>query len=69
MKVGACIRRWRKARGLTQAALAGRARLSRLHVIRIERDEISPTLDTLEKVARALRLRVRDLLPQKREAP
>jgi transcriptional regulator with XRE-family HTH domain len=35
-----------------------------MHVIRIERDEISPTLDTLGKVANALGVRVRNLLPK-----
>lgn len=64
MKVGDIIRRRREARGVTQAALARRAGLSRMHMIRIERDEISPTLDTLEKVAKALRVTVRNLLPR-----
>ncbi len=64
MKIGDIIRRRREARGVTQAALARRAGLSRMHMIRIERDEISPTLDTLEKVAKALGVTVRNLLPR-----
>lgn len=62
MKVGERIRRLRKERELTQAALARRAKLSRMHVIRIERDEISLTLDTLERIAKALRVKLVDLL-------
>lgn len=62
MKIGDVIRRLRETRHLTQAELAHRAGLSRMHVIRIERDEISPTLDTLEKVAQALGVTVQSLL-------
>jgi transcriptional regulator with XRE-family HTH domain len=62
MKIGDVIRRLRETRHLTQAGLAHRAGLSRMHVIRIERDEISPTLDTLEKVAQALGVTVQSLL-------
>ena len=64
MKVGGHIRRLRGARKLSQAALARRAGLSRMHVIRIERDAISPTLDTLEQIAKALGMTVRNLLPR-----
>jgi transcriptional regulator with XRE-family HTH domain len=62
MKVGGTIRRLREAQGLTQAALAQRAGLSRMHVIRIEGDAISPTLDTLAKVAGALGVTVQRVL-------
>ena len=64
VRIGEIIRRLREARGLTQTALARRAGLSRMHVIRIERDDISPTLDTVEKVAKALGVTVRTLLPK-----
>lgn len=64
VRIGEIIRRLREARGLTQAVLARRAGLSRMHVIRIERDDISPTLDTVEKVAKALGVTVRTLLPK-----
>ena len=62
MRVGARIRRLRKARGLTTPALALRASVSRMHMYRIERDDISPTLDTLARVAKALGVKVRDLI-------
>jgi transcriptional regulator with XRE-family HTH domain len=64
VKVGDHIRRLRETRKLTQATMARRAGLSRMLVIRIERDDISPTLDTLERIATALGVTVRNLLPK-----
>lgn len=63
MKVGRRIKTLREARTLTRVQLAQRARLSRVHVARIERDEGgSPTLDTLGRLAKALGVKVRDLI-------
>jgi transcriptional regulator with XRE-family HTH domain len=64
MKIGAGIRARREARKLTQRQLAARAKLSRLTVIRLERDEFSPNLDTLARIAAALRVQVRSLIPK-----
>ena len=61
--VGATIRRLREARGLSQEALARKAGLARLTVIRIETGSQSPTLDSLERVAKALGVRLRALIP------
>jgi transcriptional regulator with XRE-family HTH domain len=62
VKVGAKIQRLRKARGLATPVLALRAGVSRMHMYRIERDAISPTLGTLARVAKALGVKVRDLI-------
>jgi transcriptional regulator with XRE-family HTH domain len=53
-RVGANIRRLRKARGLSQEELAHRAEMHRTFVSQIERAVKSPTLETLDKIARGL---------------
>jgi transcriptional regulator with XRE-family HTH domain len=58
MRLGAVvasnIRRMRTARGLSQEALADRCGLNRNYVGMLEREENSPTVDVLEKLAKAL---------------
>ena len=52
--------RWaRHAAGLTQAELARRAGVTQQQIARLERHDSNPTLDTLEKVAAALGVRLR----------
>jgi transcriptional regulator with XRE-family HTH domain len=53
-RVGANVRRLRRAKALTQEDLAGEAGIGMRHLGRIERGEISPTVDILAKVAEAL---------------
>jgi transcriptional regulator with XRE-family HTH domain len=62
-RVGARIRQRREALGLTQVDLARKARLGRVTINRIERGVQGLTLSTLQPIARALRVRFRDLLP------
>jgi transcriptional regulator with XRE-family HTH domain len=50
------VRRLRKQRGLTQEELADLAGLNRNYVGMVEREEHSPTVDTLEALSRALRV-------------
>src|SRR2546429_3522358 len=47
MTSGELLRRVRRRHGLTQAQLAARARTSQAAVSRIERDLVSPSVDTL----------------------
>jgi transcriptional regulator with XRE-family HTH domain len=56
-RVAAAIRRLRRARKLSQEALAAECGLHRTYVGAIERAEGNITLDTLDKLARALRVR------------
>jgi transcriptional regulator with XRE-family HTH domain len=60
MKLGAAVarrlRRFRHQSGLTQEELAARAGLNRNHIGMIEREENSPTVDTLEKLAAVLKI-------------
>ena len=60
MKLGAAVarrlRRFRHQSGLTQEELAARAGLNRNYIGMIEREENSPTVDTLEKLAAVLKI-------------
>jgi transcriptional regulator with XRE-family HTH domain len=59
--VGRNIERLRIDRGLTQEALADKAKLDQAHVARIERANINVTVDVLEKLTKALRVPAGDL--------
>lgn len=48
------LRRMRRAKGLTQEELAGRAGINRNYVGKLEREENAATVDTLEKLAKIL---------------
>jgi transcriptional regulator with XRE-family HTH domain len=48
------LRRLRNAKGLSQEELAERARINRNYVGMVEREENSPTVETIEKLAVAL---------------
>jgi transcriptional regulator with XRE-family HTH domain len=48
------VRRYRKALTLTQPELAARARIHRSHLAKIELGQLSPTVETIEKLAKAL---------------
>lgn len=63
MKVGQTIRRLREARHLSQVVLAKRAKVGRVTLVRIEQGTQDPTVTTLERLAKALRVRLRDLFP------
>ena len=52
----------RQSRGLSQRELAEKAGISREYVWRLEQAKQDPTLGTLEKIARALRVKLTELL-------
>ena len=60
--VGETIRAERKKVRWSQEKLAEKADLNRNYIGEIERAEKKITLETLEKIAKAFRLHVRDLL-------
>ncbi len=61
--LGARLKRLRKARGLKQADLAKRAGLHRVYVTQLETGvKTNPRLDTLQRLAKALRVSVPELL-------
>ena len=47
---------------MTQGTLAGKARINRVTLARLERAQHPPNLDTLERIARALGVRLVDLV-------
>jgi len=60
--LGKEIRDKRKAAEFSQEKLAEKANLSTVFISRVERGKESPTVDSLLKIARALGVRVRDLV-------
>ena len=59
-RLGEEIKRLRVQHGLSQQALADKAGLSRIYIAKLEAGErISPSLPALERIARALGVRVR----------
>ena len=52
----------RRQQGLTQTALAKKARISREYLARLEIGQQDPTLGTMTKLAKALKVRVVGLL-------
>jgi transcriptional regulator with XRE-family HTH domain len=56
------LKRTREARGLTQEELARKAGLHRVYVAQIEAQTKVPSLGTLEKLAKALKVKIAELL-------
>jgi len=61
-RVSMKLKQYRESRGLTQEALAKKAGLSRAYIARLEIGRHNPTLSTLEKLAKALKVKVGKLL-------
>lgn len=60
--LGEAVRHARKKAGFSQEKLAETASLSTVFISRIERGVESPSVDNLLKIAKALRVRVSDLV-------
>lgn len=56
------IKRLRATQGMTQEALAKKSGLTRVHIARLESGNHDPTLGTLQKLAKALKVKVGELL-------
>ena len=56
------LKKLREARGLTQEQLAEKAGFSRAYIARLEIGRHDPALSTLEKLAKALKVKVGRLL-------
>lgn len=60
-KLGKRIQKLRKELGLTQEEFAEKLNISRTHVGHIEQGRKSPSLKLMEKLSRALKIKVSDL--------
>jgi transcriptional regulator with XRE-family HTH domain len=60
--LGEAIRARRQKAELSQEKLAEKADLSTVFISRVERGKESPSVDSLVKIAKALDVRVRDLI-------
>ena len=63
------LRRWRHRRGWSLRELGARSGVSYVTIQRIEAGKMNPTLDTLEKLATALGIGVRELIPAAARPP
>jgi transcriptional regulator with XRE-family HTH domain len=61
-EVAKAVRYWREQRGLSGRALAALAGVSHVHIVNMEAGRGDPLLSTLERLAKALGVRVEDLL-------
>ena len=61
-EVGATIRQLREAKGITQGQLASAVGMMRNNISRIESAKHRPTLETLERIAKALKVSVAELI-------
>ena len=61
-QIGTKLKRIREAKGLSQTALARRARVSRAYVFRLEAGGSDPTVGVLQRLAKTLGVPVTALL-------
>jgi len=62
-RFGRKVQKLRKELGYTQEGLAEKLNISRTHMGHIEQGRKSPSLKLMEKLARALRIKVSELFP------
>ncbi len=61
--IGKTIRKYRQGKGMSQEALARAANLSLPTIVKIESGETpNPSIDTVQKIAKALGVAIEDLL-------
>ena len=56
------LKKFRADRGMTQEALAEKAGISRVYLARLETGKQDPTLTTLKNLAKALKVKVGELV-------
>ena len=61
-RMAAQIRKLREARGLTQSELAEKAGVTREYIARLEAGRYDPSLSTIERLAKALKVKPAALL-------
>ena len=61
--VGQRVKKLRTAAGVSLERLAEQTGLAKTTITRIEQGHVSPTVSTLQRIARALKVKVRALIP------
>lgn len=61
-EMGKRLKTLREAKKMSQAMLAGKAEISRGYLIRLEAGRQDPTLGTLERLAKALDVKLSELI-------
>lgn len=56
------IKKYRSDRGLTQEDLAEKVGVSRVYIGYVEQGRNTPSLETLEKIAKALKIKITEIL-------
>ena len=69
MDVGNRLRQFRELRGLSQGELEGRTGLLRCYISRVENGHTIPSVETLEKFARALDMLLYQFLYEGKRSP
>jgi HTH-type transcriptional regulator, competence development regulator len=64
MKIGTQVRRARERELLTQEELAARAGIGTATLNRIEKDHVEPHFRTIRKIAKALDVNPKELIPE-----
>lgn len=62
-KLGKKIQKLRQGLGISQEQFAFKLGISRTHAGHIEQGRRSPSLEMLDKIAKALKVKVKDLFP------
>ena len=62
-RLGRTVQKYRRQTGLSQEEFASKIHASRTHLGHIEQGRKSPSFELLGKIARALRVKIKDLLP------
>jgi transcriptional regulator with XRE-family HTH domain len=57
------LRKYRVSSGLSQVDIAEKAKINSNYYAKIERAEIKPSIETYEKLAKALNLKSSDIFP------
>lgn len=65
IQFGQLVRKYRKAKSMSQEQLALLCNMDRSYLGRIERGEVNPTLEKIYELARVLRVSPKDLLPDR----
>jgi len=63
IKLGKRLQRLRKTVGFTQEEFAEKLGISRTHIGHVEQGRKSPSLKLIEKMAKTLKVKVKDLFP------